>query len=151
MAKRRKRAAREGSAAERAAARPGIGTLAVVAMLVAAVMILAPNLQEYIVQREQIARLQQQSETTRQTIAGLETERERWNDPAYVQAQARERLLFVMPGETSYLVAAPPADRPAAPPPQPTVEQHQTPSDWLGTLGESFLHSGLPPEPGPTP
>lgn len=142
---------REASGPERDPGRPGIGTLAVVAMLMAAVMILAPNLQEYIVQREEIARLQQQSETTRQSIAGLEAERERWNDPAYVQAQARERLLFVMPGETSYLVAAPPVERPAAPPPQPAVEQHETPSDWLGTLGESFLHSGLPPEAEPTP
>lgn len=34
----------------------------------------------------------------------LETELARWDDPAYVKAQARERLGWVMPGETGYRV-----------------------------------------------
>eukprot|EP01032_Pedospumella_encystans_P004704 gene4704-5586_t len=38
------------------------------------------------------------------SIDDLEREKRRWNDPAYVQAQARERLSYVMPGETSYIV-----------------------------------------------
>ena len=31
-------------------------------------------------------------------------ERKRWSDPAYIRAQARDRLYYVMPGEVSYLV-----------------------------------------------
>ncbi|WEK62571.1 MAG: septum formation initiator family protein [Candidatus Microbacterium colombiense] len=37
-------------------------------------------------------------------IAALETERERWRDPAYITTQARERLYYVKPGEVVYLI-----------------------------------------------
>jgi len=37
-------------------------------------------------------------------LDALTTQRARWNDPAYIRAQARDRLFYVMPGETSYLV-----------------------------------------------
>ncbi len=39
--------------------------------------------------------------------AELENERNRWQDPKYVIAQARERLTFVFPGETPYRVIDP--------------------------------------------
>ena len=34
----------------------------------------------------------------------MEEQRERWKDPAYVETQARERLMFVYPGDITYLV-----------------------------------------------
>ena len=34
----------------------------------------------------------------------LEREKQRWQDPAYVRAQARERFGYLMPGEKSYVV-----------------------------------------------
>jgi hypothetical protein len=34
-------------------------------------------------------------------------QRERWRDPAYVAAQARQRLHFVRPGETAYVLLDP--------------------------------------------
>ena len=37
-------------------------------------------------------------------IDSLEAEKDRWEDPAYVAQQARERLGYVMPGEKTYLV-----------------------------------------------
>jgi len=55
---------------------------------------------EFIGDAERIA--DQQAE-----VADLEREKKRWDDPAYVKAQARERLHFVMPGETQYVVVDP--------------------------------------------
>jgi hypothetical protein len=34
----------------------------------------------------------------------MEKERDRWQDPIYIRAQARNRLYYVLPGEVSYLV-----------------------------------------------
>ena len=34
----------------------------------------------------------------------LEAEIARWDDPAYIEAQARDRLYYVFPGDRSYLV-----------------------------------------------
>jgi Septum formation initiator len=48
--------------------------------------------------------LEQESAELRESIDDLETELQLWDDPAYVQAQARERLNFVMPGEIGYVV-----------------------------------------------
>jgi hypothetical protein len=39
-----------------------------------------------------------------QAISDLEDELQRWQDPAYVKAQARSRLGWVMPGEVGYRV-----------------------------------------------
>jgi hypothetical protein len=39
-----------------------------------------------------------------QQVLALEEQRERWKDPAFVETQARERLLFVYPGDITYLV-----------------------------------------------
>ena len=47
----------------------------------------------------------------RRRVAGCRRSRRRWDDPAYVEAQARERLHFVMPGETSYVVLEPTSRR----------------------------------------
>ena len=37
-------------------------------------------------------------------VAALQDQVKRWDDPAYVEQQARERLKFVRPGETAYQV-----------------------------------------------
>lgn len=49
-----------------------------------------------------VARQQIEERTTR--VTELQQELERWEDPAYVKAQARTRLGWVMPGEIGYRV-----------------------------------------------
>ena len=39
-------------------------------------------------------------------VAALQAQANRWNDPAYIEAQARARLQFVKPGQKSYTVVA---------------------------------------------
>ena len=66
----------------------------------------ASSLRAYLEQRQQIAELERsrspQSQASRSTTSSARSER--WDDPAYVEQQARERLGFVMPGEIGYSV-----------------------------------------------
>lgn len=78
--------------------------LTVLAVIVLAVVTLAPTVQTLFVQRQQIADLQHQVERAKKAVAQMTEERKRWEDPVYVRAQARDRLYYVMPGEVSYLV-----------------------------------------------
>ena len=64
-------------------------------------------LKEYLAQRSEIAELEATQAAARERIAALEAERERLQDPAYIAAEARRRLHFVLPGETAYVVLAP--------------------------------------------
>ena len=65
---------------------------------------LAYPLREYLSQRGDIADYRATVATQEKRVAELQRQHERWRDQAYVQAQARERLHYVMPGETSYVV-----------------------------------------------
>jgi cell division protein FtsB len=66
-------------------------------------------LREYLSQRGRIASAQATNAQQQARVDALEKQLQQWQDPAYVKAQARERLHFVMPGEYSYVVLAPKA------------------------------------------
>lgn len=55
-------------------------------------------------QHRERADLRAEAERLEAEVAGLETQLRLWDDPAYVQAQARERLGYVLPGEVGYVV-----------------------------------------------
>lgn len=65
---------------------------------------LAYPLREYLSQRGDIVDYRATVAEQEKRVTELQDQHERWNDEAYVQAQARERLHYVMPGETSYVV-----------------------------------------------
>jgi cell division protein FtsB len=48
--------------------------------------------------------LEREAAELRTSVDDLEAELRLWDDPAYVRAQARERLNFVMPGEVGFIV-----------------------------------------------
>ena len=79
-------------------------TFVALGMIVLGIIILAPQVQLIFEQRQAIADLQSQVQQSKDDVVQMKVERNRWNDPAYVRAQARDRLYFVMPGEVSYLV-----------------------------------------------
>ncbi len=66
------------------------------------VVALAYPMRQYVSQRTEIAEQQRQAEHARQQVKRLREERARWQDPAYVEQQAREHLHFVRPGETGF-------------------------------------------------
>jgi hypothetical protein len=59
----------------------------------------ATSLRAYLSQRSHINELQAQVAQDKQAIAGLREERRRWQDEAFIEAQARERFGWVLPGE----------------------------------------------------
>lgn len=82
---------------------------AAVLALVAAGLLASAALpmREYLNQRSEIAALEAEQAQTRGRVAALQAEKQRLQDPAYVAAEARRRLHFVLPGETAYVVLAP--------------------------------------------
>ena len=79
--------------------------LALIALIL--VLFLAQPTQRYFAQRAQINALRQQVSASEERVTKAKAELARWNDAAYVKAQARARLHFVMPGETQYIVIDP--------------------------------------------
>ncbi len=83
----------------------------------------------YLDQQAEIQRLEVAQTAQRTNIGQLRSESEKWNDPAYIKAQARARFQMVKPGEKAYLVL-PPASTPtgsATAPPKPDTT-------WFGEL-----------------
>jgi cell division protein FtsB len=90
-------------------ARPNLTSRAALLVLVLCGLLVtvALPLRSYLEQRQHIGELRERVSAQRERVADLEAIRARWQDPAYVQAQARERLYFVFPGETQYVVLEP--------------------------------------------
>ncbi len=81
--------------------------LAVLSVLIVLALSYANSLRIYLDQQRDLAEANQQIQERTARIAQLEDEVQRWNDPAYIKAQARERLGWLLPGETGYRVIGP--------------------------------------------
>jgi cell division protein FtsB len=77
------------------------------AVLIAVVVLLATTLsvpiRNWFGQRSQIAALETELVQLNASVAELQILKERWEDPAFIAAQARRRLHFVMPGEVGFV------------------------------------------------
>jgi len=113
-------------------------------LVVLAAFVLVPTIGTYVDQRQRIAALEAAVEVSRDDVAALEAQRERWTDPAYITTQARERLYYVRPGEVVYLVDN---DLPPELVPQEqrevSDEVRQTRTDWMSQLVRSVAVAGL--------
>lgn len=78
--------------------------LSMLLLVVAALVVLAPSLKTFVEQRQQIAALEQSVADAQAEVDGLEAEIDRWSDPAFIEAQARDRLYYVYPGDIAFLV-----------------------------------------------
>ena len=76
----------------------------ILALLVAGVVILSPSLRILAEQQQEIAELREGLAESQQEVFDLVEQRDRWQDPSFVETQARERLMFVYPGDITYLV-----------------------------------------------
>ena len=88
------------------------------AMLAAVVCVLglsiAVPLRNYVSQRSELAAVHEQQLIVADKVAELERRRALLSDPRHVEAQARERLRYVRPGEAPYVVQLPPGETTAA-------------------------------------
>ncbi|MEE6179289.1 FtsB family cell division protein [Mycobacterium sp. 050134] len=93
------------------------------AVLAAVVCVLtltiAGPVRTYFAQRTEMQQLSASEASLRRQISELEQKKSKLGDPAYIAAQARERLGFVMPGDIPFQVQLPPT---AAVPSQPGSE-----------------------------
>lgn len=123
-----------------------LSTFAVImlSLVILGTWVLVPSIGTYVGQRQRIAALEHSVQVTKDQIAALDEERTRWEDPAYITTQARERLYYVKPGEVVYLVDndLDPAD---IPPEQHHVSDkiQERPSDWMPQLLRSLTSAGL--------
>jgi hypothetical protein len=109
--------------------------------------VLAPGLRVLIEQRQQIAELQASLAAQQDTVGRLQTERARWSDPAYIKAQARDRLFYVMPGEYPYLIIDDVSAAQTADPAPASAGIEETRVDWAASLLSSYFASGLSDAP----
>lgn len=73
-------------------------------VLLGAFVVTFPSLRGYLSQQAQYDTIVKELDQARATSTALESELAQWQDDDYVRSQARERLSYVMPGETTYVV-----------------------------------------------
>jgi hypothetical protein len=98
-------------------------------------------LREYLSQRAELGRLRSDTAAAQARVDALERQKARWADPAYVEAQARDRLHFVLPGETGYVTLQP--DRPARPQTLPPQTPRQA-APWYAALWSTVTAADQP-------
>jgi cell division protein FtsB len=77
--------------------------IAVVALLAVA---LSVPIRNWLTQRAEVAALQADIAASSARVIDLQAELSRWSDPAFISAEARRRLHFVLPGEIGYITIA---------------------------------------------
>ncbi len=118
-------------------------TIATLTVLVLTVVVLAPSVRIFVQQQQQLAQLRADVEAQKAGVEELTDERARWDDPRYIEAQARERLNYVYPGEFSYLVIDD-GNTVATSDGQPISSQVQTTQvDWVRLMLSSVLTAAL--------
>ena len=131
------------------------GRAAVVLLVLGALIVsYAQSLRVWFDQHQQITALQQEIRDREKRVGELNDEIARWNDDAFVKAQARQRLGWVMPGEVGYRVIG--ADgKPVGAPPEPNTPADGTADvqkpTWYTKLWGSVEGAGNPPAPATTP
>lgn len=140
-----------GGAYRTAPHRPRFTGRAAVLVLVLAVLTVsyASSLRAYLQQRSHIGDLKVAIAERETAINALEREKQRWQDPAFVRAQARARFGYLMPGETGFLVldenGKPLESRAALSDPDEVIKT--VPTAWWSDAWASVELAGNPPAP----
>ncbi|MBA2949874.1 FtsB family cell division protein [Streptomyces himalayensis] len=84
------------------------GRAALLALVLCSLIVaLAYPIRQYVAQRAEIEDLERQRKEARERVEELRDLKARWKDDAYAEQRIRERLHYVMPGETGYIVVDP--------------------------------------------
>ena len=96
-------------------------------------------------QQAKMAELDREVATARATLAEAQADMMRWTDRAYVEAQARERLMFVYPGDISYLVVND-VDAKLAKSDEVVGTIQTTDLEWIDAFVQSYAFAANPVE-----
>ena len=126
---------------------PGAGLTtraAVLGLVLCALLVSAAlPLREYLAQRGRIGAAVSAQAAQQQRVAGLERQRALLDDPSYVASLARERLHYVRPGETTYVVIGPQAA--VGPVPRGGAGPAGSGAPWWSQLWGSVRTADRPP------
>src|SRR4051794_12609314 len=122
-------------------------------VLVILALLIAPYVRPWLAQRSQLADSKEQLAGLQREGDALQAERNRWNDPDYIKAQARSRLHMVMPGEVGYVNLEPSHGTATTKDPRSAAAAVPPRSDeaWYGTLWQSVGSAGTPNPTAPPP
>jgi len=118
---------------------------AVAGLFVVLALLIAPYLRPWVTQRAQISAAKQQVAELQADVTTLRAEQRRWEDDAFVEAQARQRLKYVFPGEIAYVML----DRGSTTTADPRTASSVVPQvdltrPWYDTLWHSMETAGDP-------
>ena len=80
-----------------------------VLVLCTLIVALAYPMRQYVSQRADIAETERERDQASRRVEQLRDLKARWQDDAYAEQQIRQRLHYVLPGETGYIVIDPDA------------------------------------------
>lgn len=128
--------------------RPGITRRAVALIVVVLILVMsyASSLRIWISTEQENAENRASIERSQARIDELNADLARWDDPDYVRAQARDRLGWVMPGETGYRVIGPDGKPIGTQLQRPEVDAGAPVPEtwWSACSGRSGLRTSLP-------
>lgn len=120
------------------------GKAIILAMVVCALALtLSVPMRTYFSQRSEATELAQERRELEADLARLRDRRAQQQDPAFIRAEAKDRLRLVMPGETPYIVQVPGIE---APPRPSGPTQSKTPDPWYTDLWHTIAE---PPPAAP--
>ncbi len=127
--------------------------MAVLLLVVATAV--SPFVRALVAQQSRIAALEADVTDREQRVGDLDSELARWDDPAFVIAQARQRFTYVMPGEVGYVVLDEATVDARTDPSAVAAEKVSSASgSWFGALWTSVQVAGEAPQdasPGDAP
>lgn len=86
------------------------GRAALLALVLCTLVVaLAYPIRQYVSQRAEISDLQREKAQAAERVEKLRDLKARWQDDSYAEQQIRQRLHYVMPGETGFIVVDPDA------------------------------------------
>ncbi|MFJ2831606.1 septum formation initiator family protein [Streptomyces sp. NPDC087263] len=105
------------------------GRAALLALVLCSLVVaLAYPIRQYVSQRAEVSDLVREREQARARVEQLRDLKARWQDDAYAEQQIRDRLHYVMPGETGYIVIDPDAAK------QSRVDQGAADRPWYANV-----------------
>ena len=121
-------------------------TVLVVVLVIGGGVIVSPSLSTFVAQQREISELRRSVAEHRKAVDEIDIERAKWKDPVYIRSQARDRLYYVLPGETQLNVIDD-IVMPVESSEDTNAKLSRTEVNWARSLAASVVAAGVAPQP----